>query len=403
MSVILNCAKLLSLSLLLQLFFTQASYAWVELHSHAFMEHGMGPFFKGKFTQELRTTSWKQMLKSNLNEKTLLESDVRIFVVALYAHPVLVSKPRALWHAGVRLAIRKQIQEARKFVARHPDTWVLATNPTQALEEYNKGKRLLVLSLEGAHSIFKPSQDFDQFLGDKGGIAIVTPVHLIDNEFMGASYMRGLRKTFFTKKNFTVKRKDGQKINPKGVTKKGHAFIQELLRRKIWIDLSHMSDMAMEEVIPMIVEYGQPILHTHTSLRKFYKAERALSDAHIQMIKEFGGMVGLTPSHEMLSDTIVDKSLCPEKCDCTKDELFKFATHFHRLSKMIGEENVAFGSDFNGGIPHLPESTCSSQASLKQRGLENFAQMPDLIKDLRVSPDYGDKVARRFLTLWNSL
>jgi microsomal dipeptidase-like Zn-dependent dipeptidase len=392
----------LAIASLLSLFvtFIPPAHSWVELHSHAFMEHGMGPFFQGKFTGELQTTSWKQMLKSNLNEEVLLKSKVRIFVVALYAHPVLVSKPKALWHAGVRLAIKRQIQEARAFVARHPESWVLATNPKQAQADFDQGKNLMILSLEGAHSLFNRPEDFDKFLGDKGGIAIVTPVHLIDNKYMGASYMRGLRKTFFTKKHFTLKRKDGAKINPKGVSKKGHAFVQELLRRKIWIDLSHMSDLAMEEVVPLIVEYGWPLLHTHTSLRHFYKAERAISDYQVQLVKEFGGMIGLTPSQEMLTDTRVDKKLCPEACACAKDDLVKFSTHFHALRQKIGEENIAFGSDFNGGIPHLPESDCAKDAGLKERGLEHFAQMPALIQELKLSSDYGDKVARRFLQLW---
>jgi len=386
------------------LFFSTSSQAWVELHSHAFMKHGMGALFQGDFFGPLKSKSWKQMLRSNLNAESLEKSNVRIFIAALYAHPILASRPGALWHKGVRSSILAQIDEAKQFVKRNPE-WELVTNPKQGRMAYEKGKKLLILSLEGAHSIFNSAKDFKDFIDD-GGISMITPTHLINNDYAGSSYMRGLRKTAFTLKPIYFRIRNGIKVNPMGLTQKGRELIRTLIAKKVWIDMTHMSDAAQAEVIPMLEAAGQPLLYTHTALRKYYKAERGISQQQLQEVKRQGGMVGLVASQEMLVDTKVPNWLCPSKCDCQRDQVLRLATHYAEMVNILGQENVALGSDFNGGIPHLPKTRCITHTSLDQKGLVDISQVPELLATMahKIPGAINSKAQElQFLNLWARL
>ena len=46
-----------------------------------------GLYLKNFFS--IKSKSYKTMLKSNLNERTLIDSEIDILVVALYTHPIL--------------------------------------------------------------------------------------------------------------------------------------------------------------------------------------------------------------------------------------------------------------------------------------------------------------------------
>jgi microsomal dipeptidase-like Zn-dependent dipeptidase len=374
----------------------------IDLHSHAFMKEGMGLFFRGEFNGPLKAKNWKQMLASKLNAETLNQSDIRLFVVAMYAHPVLAISPKR-GRNGVRNSIRRQVALARRFVEEHPN-WILATSSRQARSALALGKRVMVLSVEGAHSLLETEKDLDEFI-DRLGISIVTPLHLINTKFGGAAYMRGLRKTLFTTKHFTCRYLNGIKINPKGLTEKGRWLINQLIKRKVWIDLTHSSDMTVKDILPMINKVGQPILFTHTGLRRHYKAERGLADWQIDEIKVHGGFVGLVPSEEMMVDTKIAPEACPSWCKKCKGGIPAFVTHYNELSREIGIQNVALGSDFNGGIPHLaPQKECDMRSGLDQRGLWNISQVYKLWDAMLISgamkPRSDDIVLESFLNAW---
>ena len=167
----------------------------------------------------------------------------------------------------------------------------------------HSGKRVLVLSLEGAEHVLEKVEDLNYFI-DQRGISIVTPIHLSDTHFGGAAYMRGFRKTFLNlSKLISPLRSEGVKINFKGMGKRGEWLLDELIKRQVWIDLTHGSDLYIAEAMKKVKAAGQPFLFTHTALRKYYKAERGLADWMIKEIKSHEGMVGLVPSEEMILDT----------------------------------------------------------------------------------------------------
>lgn len=378
-------------------------FAYMDLHSHLFMSHGMGAFFKGDFNKPLKATHWKNLLKSKINHRSLNESGVRIMVASLYAHPVLVTNTKKFWHQAVRESVKRQVAQAREFVKNNPN-WILATDPKEALKAYSFGKKILILSLEGAHSVFKNDDDIDFFI-DQLGISIVTPLHLINTQYGGAAFMKGFRKTIFTTKHFSNIKREGVKINPKKLTDKGEWLIKKLIEKKVWIDLTHAGDFAQEQIIKLTSQYHLPLLYTHTSPRFYHRAERGLADWAIDEIKKYDGFVGLVPSEEMIGDTEVNQKFCPVGCQRCRGGTFALATQYDYLAKKIGAENISLGIDFNGGIKHLAPSTCELGNSLDDKnGLFRATQIRDIwdgLKKLKVEVPRSLKIPElRFLQLW---
>src|SRR5690606_26901719 len=113
--------------------------------------------------------------------ETLRESGIRILVAALYAHPLMT------W--DLRDSIRRQIAQAERFVKENPE-WVLVRDAIETRKVLAEGKRALILSLEGAAGILESEKDLHEFI-DERGIRIVTLLHLIDDHFGGAAFLRG--------------------------------------------------------------------------------------------------------------------------------------------------------------------------------------------------------------------
>jgi len=397
--LMLNKTRMLVIAV--SMMFSLSAPAFVELHSHAFMNEGMGAIFRGDFNHKLCAHSWRCMLSSKINAETLAKSGVRIFVAALYAHPALVLRPGLSWRESVKESLRRQIRQAYDYVAQHPE-WILAKNARQAQRAYAQGKKIFLLSLEGAHGMFESPQDFVEFI-DEAGIAIVTPIHLINNSCGGAAYMRGLRKSIFTLKNFYFEWKNGARMNPMGLTPEGKDLILRLMARGVWIDLTHMSDRSIDDALPLLLAYGQPLLFTHTALRKYYKDERGISPRHLDWIRQNRGYVGLVPSEEMLVNTKVDNEFCPANCRPCRGGVEALAQHYYEIGTQIGFTRVAFGSDFSGGISHLRPARCTTQTSLDRVGLISIDQMADLQLSLekRLQKTLSqDGMANEFLAQW---
>ena len=386
----------------LAFFCLPAFSAGIDLHSHPFMKHGIGPLFQGSFFSEAKSKSYKTLLKSNLTEQTLLESKIDILVVALYTHPIL-----SLFSGGPKKAIDKQISEAEEFIKRNPN-WIIARSADEARQALESKQRVLVLSLEGAEHVLETEEDLNYFINERG-ISIVTPVHLSDTHFGGAAYMRGFRKSFLNlSKIFSPLRSEGVKINFKGMTKKGRWLLKELIKRNVWIDLTHGSDLYIAEAMKMVKESGQPFLFTHTALRKYYKAERGISKWMIEEIKNHEGMVGLVPSEEMILDTEGPSSLCPTKCGGCAGGVRGLIAQYLELSAEIGASQVALGQDFNGGIPHLAPDRCNPSTMIDEKpGYYLFSQDEELgLKAREIAPDadlFGQSSAKSFLNLWTKV
>ena len=97
-------------------------------------------------------------------------------------------------------------------------------------------------------------------------------------------------------------------------------------------DLSHASDKTFYDVIKIS---QKPVLVSHSNSRELCSNKRNITDDMFLALKEKGGVAGINFYSEFLGDKTV----------------FSHIEHFLKLG---GEDNIAFGSDFDG-MDNMPK------------------------------------------------
>ncbi|MCC7441742.1 MAG: membrane dipeptidase [Bdellovibrionales bacterium] len=390
------------LVLLIVLFFTRlappalgAGYspetASVELHAHLFMKEGMPLFVRGEFFGELGASSWKDRFSSMATPELLRDSGIGVLVVSLYAHPLMV--------LDLRDSVRRQIKLANQLLRDHPE-WVMPRDGAEALEAFRKGKRILILALEGAAGVLETDGDLREFI-DREGIRIVTLLHLTDDRFGGVAFLRGLMSLAspwaWVRTLFDGPGPDGTRVNDRGLTQDGEGLAKKLMDRGVWIDLAHSSDLAQARLAELHAERGLPHLVTHTALRSHLGAERGISDAQLRALGSSGGALGLMPSPELYRATPGLKEGCT-------GGVHSLARQHAEAAAAAGPEAVSLGTDYTGGIPHLPPSPCPTGTTLDTEGFWNIGQAAEVWRSLQAAgapvPQRLGSTAEKFLTTW---
>ncbi len=136
-----------------------------------------------------------------------------------------------------------------------------------------------------------------------------------------------------------------------GLTDYGKALVRRSFELGIIPDVSHTSEQSVDDLIPIAYEFGKPFIATHSNSHALYPHTRNLRDRHFEVIKELGGIVGvsLCPAH------LTDTSLRP----ATAEDVFAHADYYLSLG---GEDMVGFGADWDGtdlpeGFSHVGDLT----------------------------------------------
>ncbi len=125
-------------------------------------------------------------------------------------------------------------------------------------------------------------------------------------------------------------------VNPEmGFTAFGREAVREMERQNIIVDVSHLNDKGMEELMGFATK---PIIATHSNLRSVCSHKRNVTEEMFRYIVEHKGLCGLNLLHGFVSD---------EPMKDSKAELFR---HVYRMLELGGEDVIACGSDFDGGI-----------------------------------------------------
>ena len=139
----------------------------------------------------------------------------------------------------------------------------------------------------------------------------------------------------------------------KGLTGKGFAFLAEMERMHMIVDVSHLSDKGFWD----IVEHGtRPFAASHSNCRALAPHCRNLTDEMIRVMAEKGGLVGLNYCAGFLDD-----QPSPDLCRSTTALMAKHAAHFKQVG---GIEIIGLGSDFDGIGGKLELSDCSKMPLL---------------------------------------
>ena len=153
-----------------------------------------------------------------------------------------------------------------------------------------------------------------------------------------------------------------------GLTDLGKELIRTCNRLKILIDLSHLNERGFWDVAELS---NAPLVATHSNAHALCPHSRNLTDRQLTAIRETNGMVGVNFAVSFLR---------PDGRQDRDTPVEIIVDHIEHMLKLVGEDGVGFGSDFDGAI--IP------------KGLGNAAGLPALAEAMRAR-SYGEPLIEK--------
>jgi len=282
--------------------------------------------------------------------------------------------PVTLTGAEAVKATLEQIDIARGFAERYPQTFSMAGSAADIERIHKSGRIASLLGVEGGHQIGSSIAVLRQYYGL--GVRYMTLTHTSNNELA-----------------------DSATDNPvhKGLTPFGRAAIQEMNRLGMLVDLSHVSPDTMRQAI---AASKAPVIFSHSGARAVDDHPRNVPDDVLKLIAEHDGIVMVNFystyvssdfnrwSADLAAETARYNSPPydglyigqPEKAAAALEDWKKahpkpkvttaqVADHVEHIVKVAGIDHVGIGSDFDG-IDEAPD------------GLQSVADFPNLFAEL---------------------
>jgi membrane dipeptidase len=126
-----------------------------------------------------------------------------------------------------------------------------------------------------------------------------------------------------------------------GLSEFGVNTVKECFNVGIIPDVSHTSDKSFYHTVKLSELYGKPIIASHSNSRGVYNHPRNITDEMFSIIRQLGGVVGISAYPGHLTDG-----------KCTTETMLR---HIDRYMELDGEDTVCLGCDFDG-IETTPEN-----------------------------------------------
>lgn len=264
----------------------------------------------------------------------------------------------------------------------YPDKFAIPTQSGDLRDNFKKGIISLPMGMENGSPIERIS---DVAYFHQRGIRYVTLTHGKDNQISDSSY-----DTLHTHH---------------GLSKFGREVVREMNKVGIMVDVSHLSDEAIWDVLE---EAKKPLIATHSGCRHFTpNFERNLSDTLIKAIAQTKGVIQVPFSQyflggkvraawqkaDSLREALKLPELGPETTAFIKDfaqkngepfwiSVREVADHIDYIKKLVGIDYVGLGSDFDGVGAALPPD------------LADVSMYPNLVAEL-LRRGYTDTEVRK--------
>ncbi|MDI9239139.1 dipeptidase [Lysobacter sp. LF1] len=272
-----------------------------------------------------------------------------------------------------------QIDAVEAMVARHPDKFAILRSPAD-VEKLRKGGRVLLTpGMENGAPIGDDLSKLAAF--HARGVRYITLAHSAANRISDSSYQ--------------LEKKWG------GLSPFGEQVVAEMNRVGIMVDVSHLSDDAIRDVLRVT---DVPVIASHSGMRHFTPGfERNISDELAKAVAAEGGVVQLVFGTAFVNPKAASDLTAYFKAESdferenaalakagkpvrSKDEFEKAwkdahpvpVTHIDAVLdqidyavKLIGVDHVGIGSDFDGVSGNLPVE------------LRSVADYPNLVAGLQ--------------------
>jgi membrane dipeptidase len=264
---------------------------------------------------------------------------------------IYVSESYATSGGSARRAL-DLIDATYRQVEKYPDQLMLCTTASDIQSAKKQDKLCVFMGIEGGHAIEDSLYALHDFY--RLGVRYMTLTHSNTNNWADACC-------------------SAAKHN--GLSDFGKEVVKEMNRLGMLVDISHVSDDTMNDVLDISIA---PVFFTHSSARKLSDHKRNLPDEILKRVTKNGGvvMINFYPlfldqryldefnSREQRLKTQID-ALREQHNDKAIQQLYaahpiylpsftKIVDHIDYIKQVAGIDSIGIGSDFDG-IPLLPE------------------------------------------------
>ncbi len=306
---------------------------------------------------------------------TLEAGDARVALSVLYSFfdEVDLGEPYAARpEAGYIDDLLMEIDVVEEDISsRHAGSAAVAHNPAELDAALGAGKVALVHAVEGGFHLGGTPDEVDQAVTRIAarGVAYVILAHLFFRQIAtNAPALPFLSDRMY---RYLFPQPD------EGLTELGRAAVRAMVRERVLVDLSHMSERSRADTFALLDELDPgrqvPVLVSHAGYR-FGKQEYMLSEDSVRAVAARGGVIGLIfAQYQLLDGLKVDRKSFDGSVEA-------FCAHVDRIAEIAGDySNIGIGSDFDGFVkPTLA-------------GLQTEADMGKL--DAALRGRYGDATA----------
>lgn len=210
----------------------------------------------------------------------------------------------------------------------------------RAMDFFNKATYLLEKSIKQSSydvCMIKNKNDLKRIKSNSIGHGIILSVEggaVLGGNLKNIDYLykKGVRMITLTW-NGSCEVGDGIGVKfAKGLTDFGRNVVSKMEKLNMIVDLSHASEKLFYDVAEIA---KRPFVLSHSNSKTICPSPRNITDDQFEIVKKSRGLVGINFCKEFLN----------EKQNPTFDDLRRHIDHFLELG---GEDNIAFGSDFDG-------------------------------------------------------
>lgn len=276
--------------------------------------------------------------------------------------------PAWLMTGGAARTELEQIDIVRRLPERYPRDLALARTADDVLRIHRQGKVAILIGVEGGHAI-ENSLPLLRMYYDLGA-RYMTLTHFATLPWADAA---------------------GDDSTHHGLTPFGREVVREMNRLGMLVDLSHVSDSVMAQVLRMS---AAPVIFSHSSARALTDVPRDVPDWVLLMLPKNGGVVMVNFYCDFVDSAKVRwnraRAAAAQSARAAGDSaavraavqawtaanpppprptVRAVADHIEHIRDVAGVDHVGYGSDFDG-------IDCAPQ------GLETVADFPNLTAEL---------------------
>jgi membrane dipeptidase len=261
----------------------------------------------------------------------------------------------------------EQVDIALRMIGRYPDAFSLALSARDIERARNEGRIASMLGIEGGHAIENSLGALRAYY--RLGVRYMTLTHFVGNDWADSA---------------TAAPRHG------GLTKFGVEVVREMNRLGMLVDISHVSEDTMNDVLDVA---EAPVIFSHSNARALSPTPRNVPDAVLARVPKNGGLVMVSfislfavqgeeharwqeaferATGVKLGDAEYDAALAQYTVEHPEPRatLVDVADHIEHVRDVAGVDHVGIGADFFG------------EPAWMAAGLEDVSSYPALFAEL---------------------